>query len=39
MRNQILPRIPMPGFQSLTHLELYLSGSLDWAYQHKQRVR
>jgi len=38
MRGQILPREAMPYFRSLMHLELHLSGCLDWLYQLKRRV-
>lgn len=38
MRGQILPREAMPYFRSLTHLELHLSGCLDWLYNAKRRV-
>ena len=38
MRGQILPREAMPYFRSLTHLELHLSGCLDWIYQVKRRA-
>ncbi len=37
-RGQILPRESMPYFQTMTHLELHLSGCLDWVYQCKRRV-
>jgi peptidoglycan/xylan/chitin deacetylase (PgdA/CDA1 family) len=36
MRGQILPREAMPYFRSLTHLEVYLSGCLDWIYGFKR---
>jgi len=36
MRGQILPREAMPYFESLTHLEVYLSGCLDWIYGFKR---
>ena len=38
LRDQALPRVPMPYFRSLTNLELHLSGCLDWLYQAKRRV-
>jgi peptidoglycan/xylan/chitin deacetylase (PgdA/CDA1 family) len=38
LRGQILPREAMPYFASLTHLELHLSGCLDWFYQLKGRA-
>lgn len=38
LRGQILPREAMPYFRSLDHLELHLSGCLDWFYQLKRRV-
>lgn len=38
MRGQILPREAMPYFRSLTHLELHLSGCLDWVNQWRARV-
>ena len=38
LRGQILPREAMPYFQSLTNLELHLSGCLDWFYQARRRV-
>jgi len=34
----ILPRDAMPYFRSLLHLELHLSGCLDWWYNAKRRV-
>jgi peptidoglycan/xylan/chitin deacetylase (PgdA/CDA1 family) len=37
-RGQILPREAMPYFRSLSHLELYLSGCLDWLYHIKRRA-
>jgi peptidoglycan/xylan/chitin deacetylase (PgdA/CDA1 family) len=36
MRGHILPREAMPYFRSLTHLEVYLSGCLDWIYGFKR---
>jgi peptidoglycan/xylan/chitin deacetylase (PgdA/CDA1 family) len=38
MKGQVLPREAMPYFRSLQHLELHLSGCLDWFYQMKRRV-
>jgi len=38
MKRQILPREAMPYFRSLLHLELHLSGCMDWMYQIKRRV-
>jgi peptidoglycan/xylan/chitin deacetylase (PgdA/CDA1 family) len=32
LRGQILPREAMPNFRSMTSLELYLSGVLEWYY-------
>jgi peptidoglycan/xylan/chitin deacetylase (PgdA/CDA1 family) len=36
MRGHILPRQSMPYFRSLLHLEVYLSGCLDWIYDAKR---
>jgi len=38
LRGQVLPREAMPYFRSLLHLEVYLSGCLDWLYQMRRRV-
>jgi len=38
MKGQILPREAMPYFRSLAHLELHLSGCLDWVYRAKRSV-
>jgi peptidoglycan/xylan/chitin deacetylase (PgdA/CDA1 family) len=38
MRGQILPREAMPYFRSLTHLELHLSGCMEWIYAAKRRA-
>ena len=38
IRNHILPREAAPYFRSLLHLELHLSGCLDWVYQAKRAV-
>lgn len=37
-RGQILPRLAMPYFRSLTHLELQLAGCLDWFHHAKRRI-
>ncbi|MSU78075.1 MAG: polysaccharide deacetylase family protein [Gemmataceae bacterium] len=37
-QGNILPRLAMPPFRSLAHLELNLSGSLDWFYGLKRRL-
>ena len=38
-KNFLLPRVAVPDFKSsLLHLELYLSGSLDWFYRRKRRA-
>ena len=34
-RGRILPRVPMPYFRSLTHLEVYLTGCLEWFHRLK----
>ena len=36
MRGQILPRVAVPDFRSVLHLEMYLSGCLDWLYALKK---
>lgn len=38
MRKVILPREAVPPFPSLAHLELFLTGSLDWVYSLKKKV-
>lgn len=38
MRGQILPREPMPYYRSLLHLELHLSGCLEWYHGMKRRA-
>jgi peptidoglycan/xylan/chitin deacetylase (PgdA/CDA1 family) len=38
MRGQILPRLPVPYFRSLTNLEVHLSGCLDWFYGMKKKA-
>jgi peptidoglycan/xylan/chitin deacetylase (PgdA/CDA1 family) len=38
LKGQILPREAMPYFRSLQHLELHLTGCLDWFHQIKRRV-
>lgn len=38
LRGKILPREAMPYFRSIGHLELHLSGCLDWVYRCKSRV-
>lgn len=35
---QLLPRIPVPAFSSLLHLEVYLTGCLNWLYAVKRRT-
>ena len=30
--DRVLPRVAVPAFRSLAHLELYLSGCLNWWY-------
>jgi peptidoglycan/xylan/chitin deacetylase (PgdA/CDA1 family) len=37
MRDQIIPRIAVPYFRSLLHLELHLAGCLTWMYALKRR--
>lgn len=36
MRGHILPRQAMPYFRSLLHLEVYLTGCMDWLYDVKR---
>ncbi len=36
--NPVLPRVPVPYFKSLLHLELHLRGSLGWAYRLLRRL-
>jgi peptidoglycan/xylan/chitin deacetylase (PgdA/CDA1 family) len=38
MAGQIIPRLPVPYFRSLLKLELYLTGSLSWAFSLKRKV-
>lgn len=38
MRGQVLPREAMPYYRSLLHLELHLSGCLDWVQRARRRV-
>jgi peptidoglycan/xylan/chitin deacetylase (PgdA/CDA1 family) len=35
---RLLPRVPVPAFRSLAHLELYLAGCLEWLYGAKDRL-
>lgn len=35
MAGQILPRIPVPSFPDLRHLDLYMSGCLEWWYRRR----
>jgi peptidoglycan/xylan/chitin deacetylase (PgdA/CDA1 family) len=35
---QVLPRVPVPAFSSLLHLEVYLTGCLNWLYAVKRRA-
>jgi len=34
----IVPRVPVPGFQSVLHLELFLTGCLQWFHALKRQV-
>ncbi len=38
MGSRVLPRVPVPDFHSLLHLELHLRGCLDWYYALKRRA-
>ena len=38
MKDQIIPREPVPCFQSHLKLELHLAGCLDWMYAFKRRL-
>jgi peptidoglycan/xylan/chitin deacetylase (PgdA/CDA1 family) len=37
MKDQVIPRVPVPYFRSLLTLELYLTGCLDWALKRRAR--
>jgi peptidoglycan/xylan/chitin deacetylase (PgdA/CDA1 family) len=36
--SRVLPRVPVPDFHSMLHLELHLRGCLDWYYALKRRA-
>jgi peptidoglycan/xylan/chitin deacetylase (PgdA/CDA1 family) len=38
LNQAIVPRVPVPDFRSTLHLELYLTGSLQWLYALKRQV-
>lgn len=38
MGNVILPRVAMPYFRDLKHLEMHLTGSFDWLYACKRKL-
>jgi peptidoglycan/xylan/chitin deacetylase (PgdA/CDA1 family) len=38
IKEQIIPRIPVPYFRSLLNLELYLTGCLGWVYSLKRKI-
>lgn len=37
-KNHVVPRVPVPCFQSLINLEVHLTGSLNWVYALKRKV-
>src|ERR1700722_5331620 len=38
LKEPILPRVPVPDFQSVLHLELFLTGCLQWLYAIKEKM-
>ena len=38
LNQTIMPRVPVPDFRSTLHLELFLTGSLQWLYALKRQV-
>ena len=38
LNEPIMPRMPVPDFQSVLHLELFLTGCLQWLYAFKEQV-
>ena len=38
MRGGILPRVAVPAFASLLHLEMYLTGCMNWFYNLKRQA-
>jgi peptidoglycan/xylan/chitin deacetylase (PgdA/CDA1 family) len=38
MKEQIIPRVPVPYFRSLLNLELFLTGCLGWVYSLKRKT-